>query len=199
MSNRNPPFWMILAIAVACVSIGITGCMHNSTLAPVPVAAPPHPATERPMNVAPDTDASPPHPVVPPPPRITEDAAPPALADDIPLMKMPSAPPRAPAEKTAGREPEPVDRTPAPQIVPQISASEQQNYERQANADVSAAQQNLVQADARQLNDQQRDLRDKVMSFLKQSRDAGKAGDWAAAQNFAQKARLLSVQLLNTL
>ncbi len=200
MLSRNARFRTFFAIAAACASIGAAGCMHNTTLVSAPVTAPPQPASERPMNVAPDTDASPPHAAAPAPPRIAEDVAPPPLAEIIAAPKMPIAPPKPSNERSASQhEPESVDHTPAPQIVPQMSPSEQQNYERQASTDASVAQDNLVRAEERQLNGTQRDLRDKVLSFLKQSREAGKAGDWIAAQNFAQKARLLSVQLLNTL
>jgi hypothetical protein len=198
MSSRSP-VRIFFALAAACASIGLAGCVHNTTLSPVPMAAPPQPATERPMNVAPDTDASPPHHPAPAPPQIAENLSPPQIADDMPIMKMPSAPPKPATERFAEHEPEPVDHAPPPQIVPQISPSEQQNYERQASSDASAAQQVLSQAAKRQLNPQQRDLRDKIRSFLKQSQDAGKTGDWAAAQNFAQKAHLLSVELLNLL
>lgn len=197
MPSRSTRLRTFLAIAALCVSIGVAGCMHNTTADFAPVSAPPQPQTERPMNVAPDTDATPPHPATPAPPQIAEDLTPPDLAD-LPIMRMPSAPPRPPAERSAEHEPQLPDHVQPPQIVPQISASEQQNYQRQTSSDVSAAQQNLAQAEQRSLNPQQRDLRDKVRSFLKQSEDAGKAGDWVAAQNFAQKAHLLSDQLLHT-
>ena len=45
----------------------------------------------------------------------------------------------------------------------------------------------------------QQDLAEKIRSFLAQSRDASKGGDWARAQNLSQKARLLSVELINSL
>lgn len=196
MPSLSIRFRTLFVIAASCASIGVAGCMHNTTADFPPVTAPPQPQAERPMNVAPDTDATPPHPAAPAAPQITEELIPPIL-DDMPIMKMPSAPPRPSAEHSAEHEPLPADHPPAPQIVPTISASEQQNDQRQIASDVSLAQQNLAQAEQRQLNAQQRDLRDKVRAFLKQSEDAAKAGDWGAAQNFAQKARLLSVQLLN--
>lgn len=199
MPLRNAGLRTLLSIVAVCASIGIAGCPRNSTLVSAPVVAPPQPTAERPMNVAPDTDATPPHKAAPPPPHIAADVTPPPLSADLPVMKMPSAPPRPPAEKAAEHEPEPVDHAAQPQIVPQLSPSEQQNYERQASSDAGVARQNLAQADARKLNPQQRDLRDKVVSYLKQSEDAGKAGDWLAAQNLAQKARQVSIQLLNSL
>ena len=41
-------------------------------------------------------------------------------------------------------------------------------------------------------------LVEKIRSFLAQSLDASKSGDWARAQNLAQKARLLSTELINS-
>jgi hypothetical protein len=57
----------------------------------------------------------------------------------------------------------------------------------------------LAQANGKQLSAGQQDLEEKIRSFLVQSRDASKSGDWARAQNLAQKARLLSVELVNSL
>lgn len=45
----------------------------------------------------------------------------------------------------------------------------------------------------------QKDLVEKISSFLEQSRDAVKTGDWTRAQNLAQKARLLSLELVSSL
>ena len=86
-----------------------------------------------------------------------------------------------------------------PLISPQLSAADQQNYERKMNDDVGAAEKNLQQANGRQLNAAQQDLVEKIHSFLDQARDASKGGDWARAQNLAQKARLLSTELVDSL
>jgi hypothetical protein len=151
------------------------------------------------MNVAPDTDALPPQPPTPAPPRLSEETTPPALAEDIPAMTMPSAPPRPSERPSEQREAESTDHAPAPQIVPQVSPADQQNYERQTNSDVNVAQQNLSQAERRQLNPLQKNWADQVRSFLKQADAASKAGNWAGAQNLAHKARLLSAVLVSSL
>lgn len=197
MPSLSIRFRTLSAVAALCISIGAAGCMHNTTADFPPVSAPLQPQTERPMNVAPDTDATPPHPAAPAAPKVAEELIPPIL-DDMPIMRMPSAPPRPPTEKPADREPLPTDQAQPPHMVVQMSPSEQQNYQNQTASDVSAAQQVLAQADKRQLNNQQRDWRDRIRQFLQQSEDAGKAGDWAAAVNFAEKARLLSDQLVKT-
>lgn len=151
------------------------------------------------MNVAPDTDQLPPHPAGPPAPKISESPEPPPLLADLPTMKMPSAPPKPVERPSEQHETEPAGNLPAPQVVPQVSAADQVNYERQVNSDMGVAQQNLSQAQRRQLNPSQQNMVDQVRSFLKQAGDASKAGDWARAQNLAQKARLLSVELVKSI
>lgn len=198
MPSRNIRFRTLFAVAASCVSIGVAGCMHNTTADSPPISAPPQPQIERPMNVAPDTDATPPHAATPAPPQVVEDLTPPIL-DDMPIMKMPSAPPRPPAEHASDHEPQPADHAQQPQIVPTISQSEQQGYQRQIDSDVAVAERNLAEAQKRQLNSEQHGLLDSVRSYLKQSQDTAKAGDWAGAQRLAEKARLTSIQLLESL
>lgn len=57
----------------------------------------------------------------------------------------------------------------------------------------------MQQTNGKRLSAAQQDLADKIRSFVSQSRDASKGGDWDRAQNLAQKARLLSNELLNSL
>lgn len=71
--------------------------------------------------------------------------------------------------------------------------------ERHTNEDIAVAQANLAKAANKRLSAAQQDLVDKIRSFLAQSGDASKSGDWARAQNLAQKAHLLSVELVNSL
>ncbi len=152
------------------------------------------------MNVAPDTDASPPQPAPPLAPRISDNAGAPDLLAELPTMKVPSAPARRPAERPAGEhEAGTPDHATAPQIVPQVSPAAQQNYQRQTESDLGVAQQNIAQAEKRQLNSSQRDLLENVRTLIKQSGDASKGGDWARAQNLAQKARVLSIELISSL
>jgi len=87
----------------------------------------------------------------------------------------------------------------APQISPQLSPNDQAVYERKTNEDISVAEKNLQSAKGRQLNPSQLDLAEKIRSFVTQAHDAAKASDWTRAQNLAQKARLLSTELVNSL
>lgn len=191
--NRRVVF---LAIALGA-SLAGEGCARRNVHAAAPVAAAPVPvATNRPMTTAPDTDAQPPLEAAAAPPTVTATPAPP-LAVDIPAAE--PSPPRkpisvAPLEASTEHGAHP----PAPQISPQLSAGDQASYERKTGEDIAAAEKNLQSAKGRQLSAAQQDLFDKIRSFLAQSHDASKGGDWARAQNLAQKARLLSAELVSS-
>ncbi len=186
-------------LAIFAVAIALTGCEEKKVRAAAPVAAAPAPAaTERPMNVAPDTDASP-----PPETAAVAPPAPPAPAAVAPAPvnvapPKPAAPRRAAGESSAESESEQPAHPPAPQISPQLSPIDQATYQRKTGEDSAAAEKNLQQTSGKQLNAAQQDLVGKIRSFLSQSRDASKNGDWARAQNLAQKARLLSDELIGS-
>jgi hypothetical protein len=151
------------------------------------------------MNIAPDTDAAPPAESVTPPPAIP--AAPAAVPPPVAFPDSKPAP--APRKPFAGQQnTEGSSETPhaqPPQISPQLSPGDQATYERRTTDDINVAEKNLQQTGGKQLSATQQDLVEKIRSFLDQSRDASKGGDWARAQTLAQKARLLSVELVNSL
>ena len=150
------------------------------------------------MNVAPDTDASPPAETVAAPPALPASAAPPTVPVTIPPPK-PAAPRRPTGEQaTAEAGSEQAAHPPAPQISPQLSPADQASYQRKTGEDTVAAEKNLQETSGKQLNATQQDLVAKIRSFLSQSRDASKDGDWVRAQNLAQKAHLLSDELTNS-
>jgi hypothetical protein len=149
------------------------------------------------MNTAPDTSASPPPETLSPPPVILDSAtAPPTVAVPHPKPARPSRPVTEPVSEPPADQPA---RPPAPQISPQLSPEEQANYERKTKEDLAVAEQNLQQASGRKTSAAQDDLKEKISRFMEQSRDAIKAGDLARAQNLAQKARLLSIELVQSL
>ena len=196
MPSRQPmnARWLMLA---CCLAFAAAGCAHKTVHASAPVPAPPAPAVaeaERPMTIAPDTDAVPPVEDTAAPPVVADDAAPPPAP--VATARAPRKPAEPPVPETAT---ETASRPPAPQISPQLSQVDQASYERKTNDDVEVAKKNLQAAKGKQLNAAQQDLVDKIRSFLAQSLDASKSGDWARAQNLAQKARLLSVELVNSL
>lgn len=189
----------IVSLLVACVlAFAAAGCARKSAQAKVPVSATPASAeAERPMNAAPDTTAEPPVEAVIPPPALPAAVAPPP---PVPIPSKKPAGPRKPVAEQPATEgaPEPPAHSPPPQISPQISPGDQASYERRTSDDIAVAEKNLSDAGGTQQNASQQDLVDKIRSFLAESRQAGKDGDWARAQTLAQKARLLSVELINS-
>ena len=180
-----------LLIALLCLAAaGLCGCRRNIVRAAPPSVASP-----------PDTE---------PFPQPTVVAQPPAAApDEPPEVKSPAQPvpvvgeqprPRPPVEAEAATpksepepEPEPV------QIAPQLSAKDQAAAVRTTTDDIRIAERNLQLAYGRQLNASQNDLVAKIAGFLGQAHEAIRTGDWVRAQNLAQKAQVLSVELVKSL
>jgi hypothetical protein len=150
------------------------------------------------MTIAPDTNASPPaeETMVPPPAIPDATTPPPAVVVPRPKPAKPTRPVTEPATEPPTDQPA---HPPAPQISPQLSPDEQASYQRKTKEDLDVAEKNLQQASGRKTSAAQDDLKEKIRRFIEQSRDATKAGDLARAQNLAQKARLLSVELVESL
>jgi len=201
MPSRRMDARIVAALAVCGISFAASGCARHKVQAAAPVAAipAPSPEAERPMNTAPDTTAAPPAETVTPPPVAPSDtsAPPPVLPPRPKPLPKPAKPPSETAAES-GSEQAPA-RPPAPQISPQLSPDDQAAYQRRTSDDIAAAEKNLQSADGKQLSAAQQDLVEKIRSFVSQSRDASKGGDLTRAQNLAQKARLLSVELVNSL
>ena len=98
------------------------------------------------------------------------------------------APPETPAPKPA-----------PPQITLRISPADEAHLKSQTQKSIDAAEANLRKASGRQLTDGQRDMVEKIQSFLSQAREAVAIPDWNRASILAEKARLLSVELANSL
>jgi hypothetical protein len=194
---------LALVLAGGLPLVFAAGCTDKKVHAAAPVAAAPQPVPteiERPMNVAPDTTALPPEQATstPPPVPSTASSNPPVVT--LPKSKAAPAPPK-PASGQPGTEAnndEPA-RPVAPQITPQLSQTDQDAYKRLTDEDTGVAEQNLHLTDGKQLSPAQKDIVEKISSFLAESRDAVKAGDWVRAKNLAEKARSLSVELVSTL
>jgi hypothetical protein len=200
MPSRSIDGRIALALLACSLSLATAGCEGGHARASVPAVAPAAAQAERPMTTAPDTDAAPPVEVAAtPPPSIP---APPAPATSVAIPATTPVPaPRRPSEGQSSGEgdSESAARQPALQITPELSPGDEASYERKTADDLAVAEKNLGQASGKQLSAAQQDLVAKITSFASQSRDASKSGDWARAQNLAQKARLLSVELLNSL
>jgi outer membrane biosynthesis protein TonB len=197
MPNRPSNARWTAALLACAFTFSAVGCAHKSVHAAAPAAAAPEPAEARPMNTAPDTDASPPAEAVATPPAVPTSVAPPPAAVTIQPPK-PAAPHRPAEDQPADTESEQPAHPPAPQISPQLSPGDQATYQRKTVDDTATAEKNLQETSGKLLNAAQQDLVGKIRSFLSQSRDASKDGDWARAQNLAQKARLLSNELINS-
>jgi len=178
----------IIVVLLCLAAAGLSGCRRN-----IVRAAPPSVATP------PDTEPF-------PQPAVVTQQPPPAAPAEPPDVKSPAQPvpsvgeqprPRAPVEaEVAAPKPEP---EPEPiQIAPQLSAKDQAAAVRTTTDDIRVAERNLQVAYGRQLNASQNDLVGKIAGFLAQAHEAIRTGDWVRAQNLAQKAQVLSAELLKS-
>jgi hypothetical protein len=90
-------------------------------------------------------------------------------------------------------------RPTAPSLAPQLSEQEIAASQSQVNDSVAIAQRNLNATKGHSLNPTQTDLASKVNSFLQESKDAAREGDWTRARNLAKKAQVLSEELAASL
>ena len=89
-------------------------------------------------------------------------------------------------------------RAAPPQISPQLSARDLEATKKNTTANITIAEQNLQLANGKQLSAAQKDLTEKIKGFLSQSHEAIMADDWVRAQNLAEKARVLSAELVKS-
>lgn len=174
-----------LALVAACLlAVGLAGCPREKVHAKMPKIIPPVPAVVEP-------------PI--PPYILGEEPA------DTTLAMIPESLPAPPPERTHATPPRKpaADSSPAthpavPVISPQIPAGEQAAYERRIKENIDTAERNLQQAKLHSLNSSQQDMAEKIKLFVEQARDAMLASDWTRAQNLAQKAQVLSAELVNS-
>jgi hypothetical protein len=121
-----------------------------------------------------------------------------------------ASPAKRPASRPGASKPAPQPETPPPtesatpkppppRITPGLSPQEQARLQQETLDAISLSEKNLKLADGRNLNSTQRDLAEKVRGFLAQAQEARNEGDWARARNLADKARVLSNELVNSL
>ena len=68
--------------------------------------------------------------------------------------------------------------------------------QQQVSENLGIVEKNLVIARGRTMNAVQADLVSKVNSFVAESRESSRDGDWARARNLTKKAQLLSEELV---
>jgi hypothetical protein len=181
-----------IALLLLCASAPIlVGCSRNIVRAASPsVVTPPRPESP------PDAGASGPAAESIPAPEIPQPA--PALIP--PPAAEPAPPPSRPAPVTTSA-PELAQPGPAvamPQITPVLTAADQERLTRLATDQIRIAERNLQTATGRRLNSLQDDLYQKVQGFLSQAHEAIRANDWVRAQNLAEKAQVLSSELVKS-
>jgi hypothetical protein len=199
MPSRNTKVTSLITLLACGLSLALTGCEKTVKASPPVASAPiPQPADSKPItNIAPDTTATPPEVAEAPPPAPTPTEAAPLPV--TPTRSKPAPPPHKQSAEPQTTETPEQSRPPAPQISPELSPNDQLTYARKTDEDITVAEKNLRQSSDKQLSAAQTDLVEKIKSFVSQSREASKAGDWARAQNLAQKARVLSVELVDSL
>lgn len=144
---------------------------------------------------------------IPNSPTLASESAPPAIdaepgdAAGMPLtvvFDIPPERPPAPHHTSPPTETEASKPPDAPLLSPQLSPEDQARAQGDVNAGLQTARQNLNSVSGRRMNTTQQDIADKVRSFMEQTRDAITAGDWNRARNLAEKARVLSIELVHS-
>src|SRR5271154_5631699 len=171
-------------IATCLLAVGLAGCPREKVHAKMPKIMPPVPAV-----------------VDPPVPPYILGVEP----TDTTLAMIPESLPMPPPERahpTPARKPSgdaaPTPKPAAPVISPQISPADQASYEHRIDENLATAERNLQQASTHELDATQKDMAEKIRSFMDQAREAMQASDWTRAQNLAQKAQVLSAELVGS-
>lgn len=189
--RRARAFHLALLLLALSAGLWVSGCVKRRVQAAPPVIVPT--PTEAPAPSAPQPETK---PSAPP------ETSPPATILVVPPPKAPPTKRGTRTEPPANPPPEQPPTVPAapPQISPRLSAQEQAEAERRTSEDISLAERNLLLApDSNHLSVAQRDLVEKIRGFLAQAREAIRAADWVRARTLAQKARVLSIELVNSL
>jgi hypothetical protein len=186
----------IVLLAFACA--GSIAC-HRQTVHAAPPPAGPEPAeTSKPAPPAPSgskagANSSPATPSSKTAQPESTPATPPAPKPVEPKPRPVAPQPQPPAAEPPAPKPAP------PQIAPGISPAREAELKNQTQKSIAEAEANLRRTAGRQLNDVQHDMVEKIQSFLGQSREASEIPDWSRAFILADKARLLSIELVNSL
>jgi hypothetical protein len=132
-------------------------------------------------------------------PPVETTTEPPA---EISLPTPPPAAPKRPAPRPRPAQPETAEPAPPkpapPQISPQLSAKDLAAAKNRTTSNITTAEKNLQTTNGRKLTSAQKDLTEKISGFLSQAHEAILAEDWVRAQNLADKARVLSTELVNS-
>jgi len=185
----------IVLLAFACA--GAISCHRQTAHAAPPPGAPEPAESSKPAPSAPAGSAAGASPApANPASKIPEPGSAPATA---PKPVQPKPRPVAPQPAPPAASEAPAPKPAPPQITPRISPAQEAELKSQTQKSIAEAEANLRRAAGRQLNDVQHDMVEKIQSFLVQSREASEIPDWSRAFILADKARLLSIELVNSL
>ena len=185
----------IAVLVLACA--GAIGCHHATAHAAAPSEAAPPAASPQPAPAKPAASeaATAPAPANPAPAKSTTESAP--ATNPAPKSAEPKPHPAAPAAPPPEEPPAP--KPAPPQITLRISPAEEAEQRSQTQKSIAEAEANLHRVSGRDLTDTQRDMVEKIQNFLAQARQASEIPDWSRARILAEKARLLSTELVNSL
>jgi len=139
---------------------------------------------------------------VPPPQIDAKPETPPPAELVIPPFNPPPRPPRRSTTQPAvpELEPEATESKPTtPRVAPRLSPAEADDLKEKTWLAINTAEKNLESSKGRIRTAAQQDLEGKVHAFLAQAREAIAVSDWARASNLAEKALVLSRELLSFL
>jgi outer membrane biosynthesis protein TonB len=178
---------LVLLFAAALATAGC-GSKHIVRAAPPSVSTPP-----------PEETPTAPEPVAPSPAETKTEEPPPEAPPPTP----PPVPAKRPAPRPRPAQPETAESAPPkptpPQISPQLSAKDLAAAKNNTTSNITMAEKNLQLATGKQLRAAQKDLVEKISGFLGQAHEAILADDWIRAQNLAEKALVLSTELVKSL
>lgn len=172
-------------IFLACLlALAASGCARRKVIAAPPSANAPASAepAARPAEGAAETKPNPaplpsaPPTLVVPPPRANAPARPNVVGP--------------PAGETSAPRPA------APQISPRLSAEEQAQYRRETSEAIVAAEKDLQSLSGKRVTTNERDLIEKIRGFLAQAHEGLADADLVRARTLAQKALVLSAELV---
>lgn len=178
---------LLVLLSAAALATAGCGSKHVVRAAPPSVRTPP-----------PDEAPPAPQPVAPVPAETKAEEPPPEAPPPVLLP----APAKRPAPRPRPAQPETADPAPPkpapPQISPQLSAQDLAAAKNNTTSNITTAEKNLQVATGKQLSAAQKDLMEKISGFLGQAHEAILADDWVRAQNLADKARVLSNELVKS-
>jgi hypothetical protein len=125
---------------------------------------------------------------------------PPSVAAPVPLAP---TPPKRPASGAAAtpRAPSPrveiVPIPPTPPLEPVISPAQRSTWSEEIASSLQKAEQNAAALGSRNLNGSQKRELARIQSFIRQAREAERVHDFITARTLAQRAYVLSQDLVN--